>query len=243
MSEPQEAKRVGEPDTAARAVGQLVMQHMLLYAVAVNPATINQLIAAGAGVVGAIVGASGTLLTARIQHRFTIEAERKRETQAREKRAAEKCDSLVTQLAKLVRQGVGHGEDDEAATKRAYKMIRLDEEILSEEYYLPVEVRRQVDVARSALVAARSLHFGRFYLDPTEIAAHVIPATNQLLSAFVRNEPLPEWSEVMTHLAVALDEQEDQLREEYTEDLSHSSDAKYQWLVDHPQIRTSEPDA
>jgi hypothetical protein len=215
-------------------------RHRLLYAAPMNPAIINALISAGAGVVGAIVGAGSTLVTANLQHRRTIDAERKRETQAREKLAAEKCGSLITQLAKLVGQDARHGEDDEAWSEHGNKKMRLDEEIQVEALYLPVEVRRQVDLARLAL----TLNLRGFYLDPHTTANHVALTTNEILSAFVRNdEPLPERSEVMIHLAAALDEQEDRDREEYAEELSRSSDAKYQWLVNHPEVVHLEPDA
>ncbi|MEA2315726.1 MAG: hypothetical protein QOI03_2418 [Solirubrobacteraceae bacterium] len=193
---------------------------------------------------GAIVGAGGTLLTARGQHRRTVESERKKETAAREKCAAQKISSLVARWAKLVEEG-GIRNDDDAWVKRGNEMFRVSEEIRVEAFYLPTEVRARVDLARAALEEAESLsQEGFFYQSPSSIARHVASDTHELLAAVARDtNPHPELSETMKRLGFALQDQDDQRHEFFAEELQRSDDAKRQWLVNHPEASTADSNA
>lgn len=203
--------------------------------------TIKTLGTAGAGVVGAIVGTGGALFAARSQHRRTIDSEKAKEARALERRAAEKISSLVTRWADLVRQG-GISGNEIASVERGYEMMRINEEMRIEALYLPTAVRARVNLARAALDEAEQLvRDGLFYETPSNIAIHVDSNTNELIAAFIRNETLPEPSEMMDHLAIALQEQDDERREEYAEELQRSHQQKRQWLVDHPEARASDP--
>jgi hypothetical protein len=212
----------------------------------VDPATANQLIAAGAGLGGALGGALLGLWGSAIQHKRTIEHERKKGVRARAEQAAERCRSLVAEYAKLVSEGEQKWDgDDPGWLERGNAMIRIREDIRVESLHLPAEVRRRVDFASNVLTEARDLlEDGYFYCGPSSIAEQMKSETSDCLAAFVRDdEDLPGWSEMADHLDRALTEQDAQRRLDYAEDLQRTEDAKRQWLDHHPAAaRPSEPD-
>lgn len=148
--------------------------------------------------------------------------------------AAKRCSTLLTSLAKVVRRPVGT-RDEQGLDEQYNERIRLDDELAVESLYLPEDARRRVNLARSIFLEAKSLvdEVG-FYEEASSITLDVADHLNEVLAAHIKGEPLPELTEMMSHLARALNYQDEQRHSEYLEELQENRDRKRQWLERYP---------
>jgi hypothetical protein len=204
---------------------------------------ITALIAAVAALIGAVLGAGGTILTARMQHKLTTRSEREKEALAREKTAAERCSAHIKSMAKLtVNEQDYRDADSDAFVHRHNELQRLDDELGADSLYLPAQVQGRIELAREALRNANELvRYGLYYRSVGTIADSVADHMNEVLTAVVRGAPLPERSEAMRHLSLALDNLDDQNNQEYAQEVHEYEEEKRQWLVRNPEALPPAP--
>lgn len=78
---------------------------------------------------------------------------------------------------------------------------------------------------------------GRFYRGVGTITSDVAEHMNEVFAAVIRDGPIPPKSELMRHLAVALDDLEDQRMADYAEEVHEYGEEKRQWLERNPKAR------
>lgn len=196
-------------------------------------------IAAAAALLGVIVGTTGTIVAARVQHKFTTRSERQKETRARLIAAAEKCRANIDEIAKLtVHEQSYHDGDDNSYVERQYSLRRLQDEITAEALFLPQQVRYRVGLARAALEDANDLvNDGVFYRSVGEITTNVANHMNEVLTAVVRDERTPKPSKIMRHVSVALDALEQQRMDFNAEAVHEYAEEERLWLERNPEAR------
>lgn len=219
-----------------------------------SPETINLLVNAGAGLLGAIVGAGATLVGQLMQRRGarTNEIEResrevaRRELEAkveRQRQAAESCDELLFRLAGLARQLAWPRDRQVDFPKRAAPLLA---EVSSHSVFLPEALRERVDEAAMIIADSSALapdpesdapvtfHYRTMWsiAETTHRDAHLA------LAAWLQDEPLPHRSQAMQENVAAHKDYADFMDDLYSDrDDDWYSDAKQSFFADHPDLR------
>ncbi|MGH3671760.1 MAG: hypothetical protein ACRDSH_14165 [Pseudonocardiaceae bacterium] len=204
-----------------------------------DPENIDHLITAGAGLGGAIIGGLTTLWAGQQAKK----SEHEKEARAREQAAAERCGAHIKKMTKLtVHEQIYRDGDDDAYVHRQNELQRLDGELGADALYLADKVQGRIELARGTLRNANELiNYGLFYRGVSAIADSVASHLNEVLTAVVTGAPVPERSEAMRHLAVALDNLDDQKNQEYAEEVHEYQDEKRQWLAQNQEANSPAP--
>ncbi|MBN9736858.1 MULTISPECIES: hypothetical protein [unclassified Pseudonocardia] len=202
-----------------------------------DPQLLTALISAGAALVGAIVGALATTLTARAQHIRSIRAESRKNERTRECAAAEACRVKIGRFADLTvleRDRKGEHEDQFAA--RQNECLQLDKELRVEELHLPDEARKRVATARELLMNASDLVVnGHFYASVSAIRTAVEEHIAEVSVAVIRETEVPARPDRFRQACVALNKHYELLNEIYAEDLHDYEEAERKWLAANPE--------
>ncbi|HZJ40573.1 MAG TPA: hypothetical protein VFD20_06470 [Demequina sp.] len=191
--------------------------------------TANNLITAAAALGGALVGGLATVLATTLQQRHEREAELTREeraekrrrrqaTEERERLAAGRCDSLVTQLTGIL------SNNDRATDVGPYFHAQVSpvlQELSSESVFLPKALRERVDEA--ALVILQAEDLGReHYHGEIGWAAHTVHHDiHNAVAAWLRGDELPDRSDNMCDFILAAERVNSFHQEQYDEYEGH----------------------
>lgn len=199
---------------------------------------LTALLSAGAALLGAIVGTTGTIVTARMQHKLTTKFERQKEARQRIEVAAEKCRANIVEMAKLTVHEQSYHDEENAYVERQNRLRRLQDETAAEALFLPQQVQGRVGLARAALEGANDLvNDGVFYRSVGAITSSVADHLNEVLTAVVRDERTPKLSKIMKHLSVALDALEQRRMDENAEAVHEYREEERLWLERNPEAR------
>ncbi len=199
------------------------------------------IIAAGAALLGSLLATFSALRAAGNQHRRTLEAERRREKDARELVAMQRCGQLLSSFAEVVARKIAPG-DEVGFVERGQERVRLNDELTVQSLLLPSDVRGRVDLGHLIIGEATYIvDEVNFYVSVSKITLHVADHVNEVLAAKIKDEPLPKQTEMISHLSTALDYLDEQRHEEHAGDRQGDYDAMHQWLVSHPPYPRATP--
>lgn len=167
------------------------------YAAAVDSETTNNLITAGASLLGAVVGGTASIWATSLQFRREQKAEMERERRAdarrardlaetRARAAAVLCDSLIGRLAELVQQW------DEANRPTEMTGIPMGQplrELAAETVYLPTDLQERVQEA--ILILRQSDELARYHFDTEAVnwsTGVVGRESHRLIAKWLRGE-------------------------------------------------------
>ena len=207
-----------------------------------DTAVANALVSAGAGLLGAVIGAGATFATARKQYERDREAARADRADARVRHAAEECDSGFAKLGLDV--GVYHHEvrhETEADTKARESRIQdTARSIRNAAVDLPAPLRTRVEQGIRFMTNAQDLSWKGFwavhYDSTPRIAGEVATAMHELLSAFLRDETLPPPPDRLVEYEAALEDLDTEREQEAMPEIAHDEDRRGKWLRAHPDV-------
>lgn len=196
--------------------------------------TINNLTTAGAAMGGALVGGGATVWATTIQQRHERRSELEREARAEERRrreatearaqlAAERCDTLVTQLADML----SHDNNGEPGGTEAHTSASpLLQELSFEAVFLPKELQQRLDEAALVLQRASDLYREHYY-GQVSWAAHTVQRDiHNAIAAWLRGDQLPSRSPNMADFILASERVNDFYEELYNEHEGHDIDER-----------------
>lgn len=211
-----------------------------------DPQILTALIAAASALIGAIVGASGTIVTARGQHKRTIEFERQKEQRARETEAAENCLVKIERMASLtVHERSYRDTADESWVQRANEFQGLREEVQALSLLLPLSARSRVKLALKALQDANDVvDYGFYYGSVDSVKRITVAHMTEVLTAVVRAEPSPPpLPRQMHYIAHALRMLDSHRNEVNAQDIHEYDELERRWLENNPDaVPVVEPD-
>jgi hypothetical protein len=205
-----------------------------------DPATTNQLIAAGAGVGGAFVGATATLIAGARQHRRQVTAERAKEVRERARQAAKDCDRLLRQLAEDVLEAYRHDPEAPPAVRDRIFAALDDIRMLAVDLPQPLQDRvlERASWLNIADEVGRDGYGGYHYLPVHSIVREIVKDSHQALAAFLRDaEDLPEPSNLVVELAAAFEDHEEMMDIQYEEEIVQAEGRRTRWLESHPKVK------
>jgi hypothetical protein len=221
--------------------------------VVVDVETTNALISAGSGLVGAVVGAGGTLGVSWLQRSSARHDETAREARveerrilearaARERAAAEACDQLIAQRADAAREAAERPEVEPLLGEHAQEFRTA---VSKQTVFLPAPLRARVDEAVRVLADAESVavdprgaredfHYASLWAiaDSTQADVH------QVIAAWLQGQPLPERSSAMQANIAAQTDYESSLEDYYAmTDQSGWAQRREAFWSAHPELR------
>lgn len=182
--------------------------------------TANNVITAGAGIIGALVGGGASIWATSLTQKSerTAEIERERRADERQRRdaaehrtqiAAKRCDEMITDLTEQIREWDRSGSITHE-TSDYFDLTRGKERAVdAEAQYLPPPLRARVSEAMSVLRRGDLLHQELYNYDPLTWAAHEVGReTHRVIAAWQRGEDLPLRSDGWCDLVLAAENAE-----------------------------------
>ncbi|MEV6621022.1 hypothetical protein AB0M83_02440 [Amycolatopsis sp. NPDC051106] len=214
-----------------------------------DPATINQLISAGAGVTGAVIGASATLLVGRGQRKHQERTERERLIRVRQEEAAQRVGEAFALLTKDETRAIQNrfqtGVSDEEQAERAVVQDRVDAasaEIKALALFLPDEIQDRIADDLELVEMADEFGVNRWgtdyhYHSFRTILPNVRRDVQKVLAAFLRREAIPERSRLIREYEHALAKRNKDRDEEFAEEIHEVDQDRVKWLEQNPDFK------
>lgn len=209
---------------------------------------VSNLISAGAGLVGAIVGAGATLLGGVLQGRREVRNEAAREARKRAIQAAEECLELFDRFTRALESASDRRDAEAGSGALVVEWVDVDVDdlngsLLAKGVYLPGEVRHRVELARVAMVFAGEIARGGYhYLPMSTIVRYSAHSVRTVLVAFICNEEIPAIPLRTRELSVAVEEMTVAVNStrERKEHLEEFEKTRLDFKMAHPDIYSSE---
>ncbi|MCA1605537.1 MAG: hypothetical protein LC775_08730 [Acidobacteria bacterium] len=224
------------PKTRSTAVATMGGPAML-YHTSMPSEVLFAIITGASGLVGAVIGASATLL----QHSQQVKSERANAIREQSELAARKCESLCNQLAKDItlsattRQRPG-SPDSEALYGRINSTLP---EVNAAALYLPEPLRERIREAAEIIYDSDSVA-QMHYNHVGTIASVARDEVCAIVAAFVQGKDYPEAKSKMAEYRVALKEYYELLYEEsYNDNLDDVTyrNRRERFYTAHPELR------
>jgi hypothetical protein len=206
------------------------------------------LISASAGLLGGIIGTSGTLVAGSLQHRRQVKAELDRERREHTQQAARNCDRLFRRLAEEIpenRHAITTGNSSSEEThERHRRILSALVELQTTAIDLPSPWREHIDDRIAWLWTAGELGSdtdasdGGFYYESADAITFLVSKNaHEVLAAFLRNEPLPEPSDRILEISVAYTEMVAEHNARFTRGIHQLGQSRTEWLDRHPDVK------
>ncbi len=215
-----------------------------------DPATINQLISGGAGVVGAAIGASTTLLVALGQRRHQDQTERERLSRVRQEEAAQRVNELFAVLVKdesraITRRFEARVTDEEEQAARAAVEDRVEAakaEIKAHALFLPDDIQDRVAADLELVEMADEFGVNRWgkayhYHSFRSILPNVGRDVQRVLAAFLRRQEIPEPSLLIREYDHALAKRKEDREGEFAEEIYEADQEREAWVEQNPDFK------
>ena len=230
----------------------------------VNTQLVIGLVAAAATVVGALIGITGTLLSARFQRINTLKLEQQRDFRTRAVEAAQRCANLIGEATDTVTALVRASSSDDEVNfstsdtegqqnelqRFSERLSALDHEIAK----LPPDLGERLRAIKVALSTLWTYKFDQqpraasFYMSAELIASYASAEACRVINAFLNGYRLPpksnEWLQIEAASRAGIRDLKRRLNAVFAKDESHAklerqrAQAEQRFLGRHPVLRT-----
>lgn len=190
-----------------------------------DAATVSSIISGGAGLIGAIVGGSVTLLSTSRQHKLQTKGARQAAIRDQEHRAAKECEELCMRMAEES-EHIPHpanANHDDSDHQRQSRVRDAHSKLDATALYLPAELRERIETLGNIVFDVEEICFGSgpfestHYDGPYTVCWHVKKEVRAIVAAFLQDKTLPAQGARINEYRTALIDLNRQREEFYSE--------------------------